>query len=121
MMQENVGDEGLSSDVDTSETLDVKLTTQSFREAGGREMFPNLEIGGIVAGQLLESYAYAYAVLKLNDILIQSARRKEYSHIFDIKYFTDQQLAQHSSNSSAVHTAIGTGYRPKEFLEESCA
>ncbi len=91
----------------------VKLTTESFRDAGGSKEYPNLEIGepilasgfGIVTKDNKEA-AFKEANLELTE----RAKTKGYSHVFNIKYQYDFMGA--SSNIEC--SATGTGYKPKK-------
>ncbi|NQU99450.1 MAG: hypothetical protein HQ538_01820 [Parcubacteria group bacterium] len=101
----------------------VKLTTQSFRDAGGKEVYPNLEMKGIVSEQLDGNYAYYYAMNHLEEALINRAKQKGFTHVFGIEYsnvnlniysatgITHQDNPR--SNMPTVTRAVGTGYRPK--------
>jgi len=60
------------------ENIEVKLTNQSFQEAGGKESFPNLELGGIVAAEAIGfDGGKDNAMDAANKELIRIAKKKE--------------------------------------------
>jgi hypothetical protein len=89
--------------------LDVKLTNQSFRDAGGREVFPDLEIDAplrVVTNGDDDEEIWEYA----NDRLRQEAQKKGDTCVFGINY----ELKRSSPLWDFECTAIGTGYKPKK-------
>ncbi|NQV18653.1 MAG: hypothetical protein HQ534_08945 [Armatimonadetes bacterium] len=84
----------------------IRLTNQTFMEAGGNEVYPDLEMVGIVASEEINRRESSYDIVMddLNSSLKRNANNKGCSYIFNIKY-------EHIEKGHS--TAIGTGYKPK--------
>lgn len=87
--------------------IDVRLTTQSFRQAGGRELFPNLKMGSDVL-------AHGEGVLKTDALKLayfnieKKAKDRGYTHVFGMRH----EFQQYESVVGC--DAIGTGYMQRE-------
>jgi len=94
----------------------VIITTQTFREAGGLELFPNLEMGNSFSARKLgdEDGGESSARNKANSELRQMARRRGYTHLFGVRYKFDEY--GHPSRGYAICTTTGTGYKPRGQL-----
>ena len=95
-----------------SEELEVIITTQTFAEAGGTEAFPNLQMKGIVIGDVKHQGDLSYLMGVLNFKLDDQAKANGYTHIFGVKY--QFQDVKRPTSECVEHLAIGTGYGPKK-------
>lgn len=92
--------------------ITVKLTHQKFNEAGGKEVFPDLEIAGTVIGNLTqeENSAIYYNKGKIDQQMNNQALRMGATHIFGIEYrFRPDSIDE---SSETVYGAVGTAYKP---------
>jgi hypothetical protein len=86
----------------------AKLTNQSFVEAGGKEVFPDLEMDAPVFG-----YGVGYeerALENANIKLREAAEHHGDTHVFGIHY----EVSGDINDEWFECKAIGTGYKPKE-------
>jgi len=96
-----------------TENLDVKLLTQNFSEAGGLEVFSDLEPVKPVCVKLGGKYKktssgidYESRIDKLNKLLIEYSQKDNINFIFKIRYFNNE-------NDDPIE-AIGDGYRRRK-------
>jgi hypothetical protein len=94
--------------------LELRLTTQSFREAGGIEAFPKLMMHSIISAELIEHENVEGMKNVLNKKLSELGKELDYSHIFDIKY----QEKPTNKDDFVIYEAIGTGYMNKNNYQE---
>lgn len=96
-----------------SEDLEIKvvMTNQSFAEAGGKEVFPDLEIAGTVVGKLDkgESSGHFWNVDRVNKQLDSCASVLGATHIFKVDYL----FRPDEHDGEELYGAIGTAYKPK--------
>jgi len=97
----------------------VLITNQSFREAGGRSEFPNLDMIGLVNVEieLRESsgmYSYdgesepeqKFDIDEANELLTARVRGVGGTHLFRVQYVTN--------STGQVQIAYGTAYGPRK-------
>ncbi|MFA6022841.1 MAG: hypothetical protein WC781_02015 [Candidatus Pacearchaeota archaeon] len=97
--------------------LEVKITTQSFSEAGGLEVFPDLEMYGILIKEYREfneGRKREGAILSANELLKKEIIKLGITHIFGIKYELTHARHFHIDYDAYDCLAIGTGYKPKK-------
>ena len=96
------------------EDLEIKviITNQSFVEAGGKEVFPDLEIAGTVVGKLDkgESSGHFWNVDRVNKQLDNCANVLGATHIFKVEYL----FRQDEFDGEELYGAIGTAYKQKK-------
>jgi len=92
--------------------LEVILSTQSFRDAGGSEGFPGLEVVGPVRARFVSNETYVKSGDEIDRELQMEAFKKNMSHVFGVEY--KSSVYGHPSNEEYTRFAIGTGYRPKK-------
>jgi hypothetical protein len=90
-------------------TKTVIITTQTFREAGGLESFPELEMGNSFSASGFgdSDGGEISAINDANREIRQLARGRGYTHVFDVKYNHDE------FHGYPTCKAIGTGYGPR--------
>lgn len=89
----------------------VRLTNQSFREAGGKESFPNLELGDILTVDEVgkEQGGILSAIEAANEELKKVAASRGYVQVFNVEYSID--ISGHESHNAYQCRATGTGYQ----------
>lgn len=92
----------------------VRLSYQSFKDAGGLESFPDLQIIGPVFADSSVTGSRERTVKSANENLIEKAREEEMTHIFGITYKWSKDRSKHA-NYGTYHDcfAMGTGYKHK--------
>ena len=92
----------------------VKITNQSFQEAGGLEVFSDLEMVDIISAEASITGCREPVAKSANEELIKEAKKNEMSHVFRVKYTWGKDCSRHPSYGT-YHTcfAIGTGYKKK--------
>ncbi len=90
--------------------IKVKLSNQSFVEAGGKDVYPDLEVAGIVFAKLNagEHSGKDYDTARVNKRLDTQAINLGATYVFKVEYLfrPDQHDGEH------LYCAIGTAYRP---------
>jgi len=91
----------------------VKITNQSFRDASGLEVFPDLEMNGIIFARGLgyPEKGRGAAFDEANKDLTLEAIKRGCTHIFEATY--EFHIYGHSSNNNFVCHATGTAYIPR--------
>jgi len=92
----------------------VRLTTQSFAEAGGLNVYPDLEMRTVIAaagGSSWEVKGEAAAVADANKNLSETAKQEGFSHVFGIKYKLSYYGYPDSNRFKCY--AEGTGYHSR--------
>ena len=96
---------------------DIILTIQSFRDAGGLDVFPHLEIRSTLRAhgdswendQGMEEINKQSALEEANKDLREKAKRGGYTAVFGIVY----NFSKRGCGVCFECEAIGTGYKPK--------
>ena len=92
------------------ENLEVLLTNQSFQEAGGNILFPNLQLQGIITVEEIGgNTGKDSAIEEANKKLMEIAKKDGSSHIFKVEYKFGTY--GHPNNNRFYCYAIGTAYR----------
>lgn len=95
------------------EDLEIKviMTNQSFVDAGGTEVYPDLEIAGTVVGKLdkEENSGHFWNVDRVNKQLDNCAEVLGATHIFNVEYL----FRHHEHGGEQLYGAVGTAYKPK--------
>jgi len=83
----------------------IKSTNQTFVEAGGNEVYPDLEMVGVVRCEVVNrrNAPYNQIIDELNSSIRRKASKRDYSHIFKIEY---------EVSIEGRSTVMGTGYKP---------
>lgn len=92
----------------------VKITNQSFRDAGGLEVFPDLEIQEIIFTEgtgHCDEQGHVAASRKANENLTSKAIQLGYTHIFKATY--EFKTYGHPNNDNFTCYVMGTGYAPR--------
>ena len=87
----------------------IGLTTQSFREAGGKGVFPDLKMDSplrVRTNGFNAEDTFNHANFRLRE----EAEKKGYAYVFGIKY--NMKPVERTSHWECE--AIGTGYKSKE-------
>ncbi|MBT4446674.1 hypothetical protein HOA92_02295 [archaeon] len=95
-----------------TEKLEVKLSNQSFVEAGGRDIFSNLEIAGTVLAKFDagECSGKHWNRQRVDQELDRQARNLNATYVFKVEYlFRDDER-----NGENLYGAVGTAYKPQE-------
>ena len=91
----------------------VTLTHQSFREAGGHDVYPDLVMTGIVVGNIKkqDDRAFPSNLGDVNNQLIAQAQRMGATHVFGVQYrFRESAFGERYGDT--VCGAVGTAYKP---------
>jgi len=92
----------------------MQITNQSFEAAGGAEVFPDLEIGGIVITTTYNQNKTIQQLLdKAHKDLTKIAKEKGYSHIFALELSSYTPLRKHPSYGRD-YKVMGTGYKKRK-------
>jgi hypothetical protein len=88
--------------------MPVTLTNQSFMDAGGKDLFPDLEMRSIISVISSHSGKINHALDSANAEMKEEAEMMEYTHVFGIEYnFMLEEEGVYSCS------AIGTGYNSR--------
>ncbi|MBI2628950.1 hypothetical protein HYW74_02615 [Candidatus Pacearchaeota archaeon] len=88
--------------------LEVKLTTQSFRDAGGLETFPMLEMAGIIIAGINRGEGKINAMRRVNEALKSEAEGQKCMYVFGVEYTFEGE--DHPDYNRWNCIAKGTGY-----------
>ena len=90
--------------------LKVKLSNQSFVEAGGKAVYPDLEIAGVVFGKLDkgENSGHLWNFDRVNKKLDLQAASMDATHVFGVEYL----FRPDEFRGENLYCAIGTAYKP---------
>ncbi len=102
---------GINGENKMVEKLEVKLSNQSFVEAGGRDVFPNLEIAGTVLAKLDagENSGKHWNRERVNQELDYQAKNLSATHVFKVEYL----FRPDKHNGEDLYGAVGTAYKPQ--------
>jgi len=94
-----------------ADELEVKLTTETFAEAGGKDRFSDLDIVTPIRAEApgLEKGRPA-AVDAVNESMRKKAKEMGCSHVFKVEYHFEYN--GHHTDRNFFCSAIGTGYSP---------
>lgn len=92
--------------------VNVAMTNQSFVEAGGKEVFPDLEIVGTVIGKLDkgENSAWFHNKRRVDVLISHSAKNLYATHIFKVEYL----FRPNEFHGEELYGVIGTAYKSKK-------
>ncbi len=119
-----------------TEQPEIKITMEPYLQAGGPEVYPNLEPAQPIAVKLVDNGSSIYGVatfvpkvysdtkLQLHDLvdllnkeLVEKARKEGITHIFNVQYAGPTEFYWRSAFGKHFdkreYTAVGCGYKPK--------
>ena len=91
--------------------LEVKLTNQSFSDAGGLEVFPELEMGDIVVVLEKRIEGYTPAIESTYEKLKEKTKDQGFTHIFGVSHECNLDPDVHPGYNKYQCEAKGTGYK----------
>lgn len=92
----------------------IKISNQSFRDAGGTEIYPNLDIEGIVQTITFNhKNSFEELMTKAHYELINKADKLGCTHIFGVEHKVYTGHGKHPSYGTD-YVVTGTAYKPKE-------